>query len=86
MQKRDITYNVGDIVRFRTREISFIASRMAGTASSKNLNEYPEQEAIGRINQVLDVYDGKEKLYVIIEEHGFMCSTVFPVDIISILK
>ncbi len=83
MHKNDITYNVGDKVRFRTREISHHACRMAGTATSTNLEDYPEQEAIGTINQMFEMFDGKDFMYIIYEEHGFLCSMVFPEDIIE---
>lgn len=80
MQKNESLYNVGDKVRFRTREISHHACRMAGTAISTNLEDYPEQEAIGTINQM---FDGKDFMYIIYEKHGFLCSMVFPEDIIE---
>ena len=83
MQKNESLYNVGDKVRFRTREISHHACRMAGTAISTNLEDYPEQEAIGTINQMFEMFGDKDFMYIIYEEHGFLCSMVFPEDIIE---
>lgn len=82
---KNITYNVGDKVRFRTREISFNACKMAGTATSTCLNDYPEQEAIGTINQIIEFGNIGEH-YIIHEENGFLCSMAFPEDIITIIK
>lgn len=86
MQKNESLYNVGDKVRFRTREISHHACRMAGTAISTNLEDYPEQEAIGTINQMFEMFDGKDFMYIIYEEHGFSCSMVYQEDIIEKIK
>lgn len=78
---KNITYNVGDKVRFRTRELSFHACKMAGTATSTCLNDYPEQEAIGTIKQIIEFCN----MYTIHEESGFLCCMVFPEDIITII-
>lgn len=81
---KNITYNVGDKVRFRTREISFNACKMGGTATSVCLNDYPEQEAIGTIKQIL-AFGNMGVHYIIHEESGFLCSMVFPENIITII-
>lgn len=78
-------YEVGDKVRFRTREIAFIVSRMAGTVTSLCLNGYPEQEAIGTIQQVYELGDAGFR-YSIRTEHGFRCAMVCPMDVIEEIK
>lgn len=85
MRKKTITYyNVGDKVRFRTREISFYANRIAGTLTSIYLNDYPEQETTGTITDVNKL--GDNAYYAIIAECGIICNLVFQTDIITIIK
>lgn len=83
-KKQQSIYEVGNKVRFRTREISFLISRMAGTLISLCLEDYPEQEAIGTIYQVYEIGNFGYR-YAIRSEHGFRCTIVRPADIIEII-
>lgn len=62
MRKNILTYNVGDRVKFRTREISFYVSRIEGTATSIYLHDYPEEETTGTIRDVDKLGDKPDML------------------------
>lgn len=78
-------YSKGDKVRFFTSEIAKHASVMAGTAISTCLNDYPHEEAVGTITQI-HYKDSEPISYVIFEESGYLCSMVWPEDIVGIVS
>lgn len=78
-------YRVGDKVVFFTNEIAMHASVMAGTATSICLNDYPREKAVGTITQI-HYKDSEPISYVVFEESGYLCSMVWPEDIVGIVS
>ena len=82
-RRRNNSIKVGDIVKFRSADMTILLLRMSGVAYSTNPEDYDDNktEAKGMVTSVTKI-KGVPVSYGIDDETGFHCSMVKPDDII----